>query len=121
MACWSSSQTYVLLQIFRLKNQEILDKLQKRIWRTVGPSLATSLERLDHRRNVASLCLFYRYYFGRCSSELTELVPLPFSRGSSTHYCDRLHDFSVTIPDIIRMSMPAISCLAQSGFGILYS
>ena len=98
----------------------MLDKLQKRIWRTAGPSLATFLERLDHRRNVASLCLFYRYYFGRCSSELTELVPLPFSRGSSTH-CDRLHDFSVTIPDIIRMSMPAISFLAQSGFGILYS
>ena len=24
--------------------------------------------------------------------------PLPFSRGRSTHYSDRLHDFSVTIP-----------------------
>ena len=31
-------------------------------------------------------------------SELAQLVPLPFSRGSSTHYSDRLHDFSVTIP-----------------------
>ena len=26
-----------------------------------------------------SLSLFYRYYFGRCSSELAELVPLPYS------------------------------------------
>ena len=50
------------------------------------------------RRNVASLSLFYRYYFGRCSSELAELVPLPYSRGRSTRYSDRLHDFSVTIP-----------------------
>ena len=25
-------------------------------------------------------------------------VPLPFSRGRSTRYSDRLHDFSVTIP-----------------------
>ena len=58
---------------------ELLDKLQKRICRTVGPSLAASLEPLAHRRNVASLSLFYRYYFGRCSSELAELVPLPFS------------------------------------------
>ena len=75
---------------------ELLDKLQKRICRTVGPSLAASLEPLVHRRNVASLSLFYRYYFGRCSSELAQLVPLPYSRGRSTRYSDRLH--LVTIP-----------------------
>ena len=61
------------------------------------PSLAACLEPLDHRQNVASLILFYRYYFGRCSSELAELVPLPYSRGWSSRYSDRLHDFSVTI------------------------
>ena len=59
---------------------------------------AGSLELLAHCRNVASLSLFYRYYFGRCSSELAQLVPLPFSRGRSTPYSDRWHDFSVTIP-----------------------
>ena len=75
---------------------ELLDKLQKRICRTVGPSLAASLEPLAHHQNVASLSLFYRYYFGRCSSELAQLVPLPVSR--PTRYSDRLHDFSVTIP-----------------------
>ena len=36
---------------------ELLDKLQKRICRIVGPSLAASLEPLAHRRNVASLSL----------------------------------------------------------------
>ena len=77
---------------------ELLDKLQKRICGTVGPSLAASLEPLAPCRNVTSLSLFYRYYFGRCSSELAQLVPLPFSRGRSTRYFDRLHDFSVTIP-----------------------
>ena len=77
---------------------DLLDKLQKRICRIVGPSLAACLEPLAHCRNVASLSLFYRYYFGRCSSELAQLVPLPFSRGRSTRYFDRLHDFSVTIP-----------------------
>ena len=70
---------------------ELLDKLQKRICRTVGPSLAASLEPLAHRQNVASLSLFYRYYFG-------QLAPLPYTRESSTCYSDRLHDFSVTIP-----------------------
>ena len=77
---------------------ELLHKLQKRICRTVGPSLAASLEYLGHRGNVGSLSLFYRYYFGRSSSELAQVVPLPFSRGRSTRYSDRLHDFSVTIP-----------------------
>ena len=36
---------------------ELLDKLQKRICRTVGPSLAASLEPLAHCQNVASLSL----------------------------------------------------------------
>ena len=76
---------------------ELLDKQQKRICRIVGPSLVASLEPLAHLRNVASLCLFYRYYFGRCYSELAQLVPLPFSRGRSSQYSDSLHDFSVTI------------------------
>ena len=76
----------------------LLDELQKRICRTVGPSLTASLEPLGHCRNVASLIHFYRYYFGSCSSELTQLVPLPYSQGRSTCYSDRLHDFSVTIP-----------------------
>ena len=57
-----------------------------------------SLELLAHRRNVASLILFCRYYFGRCYSELAQLLRLPFPRGRSTCYSDRLDDFSVTIP-----------------------
>ena len=76
---------------------ELLDKLQKRIFRTVGPSLAASLKPLAHRQNVARLSFLYKCYFGRCFSELAQLVPLPFFRGSSTRYSDRLHDFSVTI------------------------
>ena len=77
---------------------ELLFKLQKRISRTVGPSLAASLEPLTHCGNVASLSLFHRFYFGRCSSELSQLIPLPFSWGRSTRFSDRLHCFSVTIP-----------------------
>ena len=87
--CWAVTPSYYL---------ELLDKLQKWICRTVVPSLAASLEPLAHRWNVVSWRLFYRYYFGRCSSELAELVPLPYSRGRSTRYSSRLHDFSVTIP-----------------------
>ena len=42
---------------------ELLGKLQKQIFNTVGPSLAVSLEPLAHRGN---------------SSELAQLVPLPY-------------------------------------------
>ena len=36
---------------------DLLDKLQKRLCRIVGPSLAASLEPLAHRRNVASFSI----------------------------------------------------------------
>ena len=98
---------------------ELLDKLQKRICRTVGPSLAASLEPLAHRRNVASLSLFYRYYFGRCSSELAQLIPLPYSRERSTRYSDRFYDFLSPFLDVTRMSMSTVSFLAQLDSGIL--
>ena len=77
---------------------KLLDKLQRWIGRTAGPSLAAFVESLAHRRNVVSLSLFYRCYFGRCSSELAELVTLPYSQERSTNYFDRLHNFSVNIP-----------------------
>ena len=75
-------------------HMELLDHLQKQICRTLGLSLPTSLEPFA--------------YFGRCSSELVQLVPLPYSRGRSPHYPysrrrsphypNRFYDFSVTIP-----------------------
>ena len=41
--------------------------------------LLSLLSRLAHRQNVDSLSFFCKYYFGRCSSELAELVRLPYS------------------------------------------
>ena len=39
-------------------------RLQKRVCRSIGPSIGASHEPLAHGRNVVSLSLFYRYYFG---------------------------------------------------------
>ena len=61
-------------------------------------NIAASLQPLAHYRNRATLGLFYQYYFDRSSSELAELVPFPDSCARSTHYSNRLLDFSVTIP-----------------------
>ena len=63
---------------------KLSNKLQNRISRTVGLSLVVHYEPLAH-------------YFGRCWSEMAELVPLPYSWWRSTCYSDRLHDFPVTI------------------------
>ena len=98
---------------------ELLDKLQKWICRTVGPSLAASLEPLAHRRNVASLSLFYRYYFGKCSSELVQLVLLPYSRRRSTRYSDILLIFLSPFLDITMMLLSTVSFLAQLDSGTL--
>ena len=77
-------------------NLEMLDKLLKRMCRTVGPSLAASFEPLAHRRNVAGWRFFHRYFgIGKISSELAQPVRLSYFR--SNRYSDRLHDFSVTI------------------------
>ena len=97
---------------------ELLDKLQKRICRTVGPSPATSLKPLPDRRNVPSLCLFYRYYFGRCLSELAQLVTIPFSRGRCTRYSDCMIFLSPFL-DVTRLPMSTVSFLAQLDSGIL--
>ena len=52
------------------------------------------LDKLQNCQNGTSSS--HSYYFGRCSNELFQLVPLPCSQGRSTSYYDRLHDFSVT-------------------------
>ena len=75
-----------------------LDKLQKWVSKSVGPILASSLEPLAHYQNSASSSLLYRYYLGRGSYGLAELVWRPYSCGRSTRHSDRLHDFSVSIP-----------------------
>ena len=64
---------------------ELLDSLQKWIWRTVGPSLAASLEPLVHCGNVDSLSLICRYY----RSSITVV---------GVHTLVDVHGFSVTIP-----------------------
>ena len=96
-----------------------LELLQKRLCRTVGPSLAASLETVAHRRNVASLSLFCRYYFGRCSSELVQLFPFPLLEEGPLVI---LIDCTIFLPlfrDVTTMSMSTVFFLAQLGSGIL--
>ena len=97
---------------------ELLDKLQKRMFRTVGPSLGASLEPLAHHQNVTCLSLFYRYYFRRCSSELAQLVPLPYSCGRSLVILKDCMVFLSPFLDVTRMSMSTVFFLTQLDSGI---
>ena len=95
---------------------------KKRICRTVGPSLAASLGPLAHRRNVASLSLFY--------------IGIPLV-GIDVHlnWLNWFHffileesllliqiDYMIFLSpflDVTRMSMSTVSFLTQLGSGIL--
>ena len=81
----------------------------KWIYKTMGHLIAASLESLAHCWNVAILSLFNRYYFGRCSSELAQLVPLPYSRRMYAHYYDRFYVFLSPFLDVTRTFISTVS------------
>ena len=60
-----------------------------------------------------------RYYFGRYSSKLAEIISLSYFCGSSTHYSNWLHDFLSPFLYAIRMSLTTTSFFAQLDYGIL--
>ena len=76
----------------------LLDRVQHRMRKLVGPDLFSTLQSLSHRRDVASLSLFYRYYFGRCSEGLRASMFPTFVASRSTRRVDSLHSFCVQIP-----------------------
>ena len=87
---------------------ELLDKLQKLICRTVGPSFAAPRQGLAHRWNVVSLSLFYWYYFSRFLSELAQLVLLVL-----------LVLLNWLFSKVTRISLSTVSFIMQLGSGIL--
>ena len=55
---------------------DIVERLQRKAFRLIGDESITNLiDSLEHRRKVGALTLFYRYFHGRCSSELSSIVP----------------------------------------------
>ena len=60
----------------------LLDKVQSKAIRPINnPSLTKSLQSLFHRRLVADLSIFYRYFHGHCSLEIKSIIPNPSSIG----------------------------------------
>ena len=89
---------------------EFLNKLQKRICRTVGPSLAASLEPLAHHQNVASKLLpdwLNRFHF-------------LFLEGGTLVILIDCIIFQSPFLDVTRMSMSTFSFLTQLDSGTLW-
>ena len=76
----------------------LLDRIQQRICNVIGPNLSSKLDSLSHRRNVASLSLFYKYFHGHCSSELSSLVPRLRTFQRSTRLATSSHKLTVQLP-----------------------
>jgi len=66
---------------------------------TPPSSISACLRPLAQRRAVGDLCLFYRYYFGKCSSELSGCVPPPLCLTSNrrSRLTDASHPYSVAL------------------------
>merc|ERR1711954_428911 len=79
-----------------------LDRVQRRMRWLIGDNLFKTLQPLSHRRNVASLSLLYRYYSGKCSEELHQLVPPPKAFGKDTRlavHTRQNHPHALDAPD----------------------
>ena len=63
---------------------------------------------------------FFLYFLALCSSEVAQLVPLPFSRGGLLVILIDCMIFTSPSLDVTRMSMSTVSFLAQLDSGILY-
>ena len=66
--------------------------------------LAASLKPLTHCCNVPSLSLFCRYYFGRCSFNLVQLVLFPYSGGPFVTFIGCMI-FLSPFADVIRVQL----------------
>ena len=84
-----------------------LDRVESKAIRLIGdPSLISTLDPLSLRHKVASLSLFYRYYFGHCSEELAACIPPLMAWPRSTWQASFAHSYCVELsnPRINRFS-----------------
>ena len=61
---------------------DLVHRVQSRALKLIGDDrVASSITSLGHHRNVSCIVLFCKYYFGKCSSELSEYHRPRYSQG----------------------------------------
>ena len=75
----------------------LLDKVQSKAIRIINnPNLAKSLQPLPHRHLVRNLSIFYRYFHGHCSQEITDIIPVPLRNVRTTRSSTHSHPFQAS-------------------------
>ena len=78
----------------------LLDRVQSKAIRLINnPNLTNSLHSLSHRRLLADLSIFYRYFHGHCSQAIKNIIPDPMRRVRTTRSSAYSHPFQVTLPN----------------------
>src|ERR1700755_303528 len=101
----------------------ILEKVESRAFCLINsPAITNSLQSLSARRIVASLSLYYHYYNGHCSSELSRRILPPLRRARATPL---LHSLILSLsnsqtPDLTVMLNLTYTLLVKSGTHSLY-
>nr|CAI5856612.1 unnamed protein product [Callosobruchus analis] len=87
----------------------LLDSIQSRDIRLINaPNLTKDLHSLEHSRRVAGLSLFYRFYHGRCSSEVSQIITPKGVRMRNTRNALHAYPYQVAVPS------PSTSLLQHS-------
>ena len=77
---------------------DFVDRIESRALKLIGDDrVISSITSLRHRRDVTCMVLFYKYYFGKCSSVLSELTPTSQVFTRNTSRSGRIHVHTVAI------------------------
>ena len=75
---------------------DFVDRIQSRALKLIGDDgVGSSITSLGYRRNLNCVVLFYKYYFGQCSSGLSELIPPSQVFARNTRLSGRNHAYTV--------------------------
>lgn len=86
---WAGAPQYQLLPF---------DRVQRRAARIVGDKvLSGRLDSLPLRRDVGSLCIFYRIYHGECSEELFGLIPAAEFHHRTSRQNSKFHPYHLDV------------------------
>ena len=92
---------------------DLLNRVESKTFRLIN-SAPLTLDSLNHRRYVASLFIFNRYFHADCSSELANCMPPPLPRTRCTRLSTFSHPDSVHLPNV-RVNQYLHSFIAYTG------
>ena len=101
----------------------LLSRLQRKALRILGihDPIKAGIYPLEHRKDVATLCTFYRHFFFKPSIELGAILPPLLSYTRTTRSSSASHLYCVTIPiDLVLIYINHHTYQEFPGCGMLF-